>query len=145
MEPADEPFVVTSWLTSAGKAWDTLKREPADRFPGVPLASIADVPHRFTRRSVTDIMARPSCRTVVAADVDDPSVIFGFIVAEPTERVIHWVHVKHIMRRQGLAAALADAVVPEWRDGATCSYMGRTWLYFAGRWPLRFDPHAGVR
>ena len=142
MEPDDEPFVISSWLTSAGKAWDALRGTLAERFPGVTMGAVADVPHRFTRRVVTDIMARPTVKIVVAADLDDPTVIFGFIVAEPG--VVHWVHVKHIMRRQGLAAALCDAVVPEWRDGVTCTYLGRAWMHFAARWPLRFDPNAGA-
>jgi len=53
-------------------------------------------------------------RAVVACDPEDYSHIFGYIVAEYLDGVpvIHWVYVKHFLRKQGLATLLYNAVNP---------------------------------
>lgn len=135
---ADLGFIISAWLRSAGQAWSELRELPAERFAGVRVAHLADVPHRFTRNAVCRILEDAS--TIVACDPEDDGAIYGFAVYRAPD-VIHWVHVKHAMRRFGVARAmLAEAGVDPNR--ATCTYLSRAWPEWVGKLDVRFDPHA---
>lgn len=147
---SDAGFILKSWLTSAGDAWsgkDGLRNTFVTAWPETTRVGwFADVPHRFTRQAVAEILERQATRAIVACDPEDESVIYGFAVGEPDERIVHWCHVKHSLRRNGIARELLTRLVPTWRDGLTCTYVGRGFLgWMAGKAPLRFDPHAGRR
>lgn len=139
----DVGFVLSSWLKSAGDAWTTLRSTDAARFQGVPIGWFADVPHRFTRAAVAEILDRPTTRTVVACDPEDHGLIYGYAVAEPDTRIVHWCHVKHTLRRNGLATDMIARLLPDWRDGLTCTYLGRGFLGWSSKYPVHFNPHAG--
>lgn len=141
----DVGFILSSWLKSAGDAWQTLKTSDAAQWKGVQVGWFADVPHRFTRQAVAEILERRTTRAIVACDGEDPTVIFGFVVAEPDERIVHWCHVKHALRRNGIAADMMTRMLPDWRNGVRATYVGRGFLGWMSKWPLRFEPHAGRR
>lgn len=140
----DVGFIVSSWLKSAGEAWQTVRSADVSTWPsGTQVGWFADVPHRFTRAAVAEILNRPAVRAVVACDEEDPSVIYGYAIGEPETRTLHWLHVKHTLRRNGIARELLTSLIPAWRNGLTCSYVGRGFLGWMSKYPLRFNPHAG--
>lgn len=142
--PDDLGFILSSWLKSAGEAWRTLRTADAATFACTEVGWFADVPHRFTRNAVAEILQRSTVRVVVACDSDDATVIYGYAVGEPEQRIMHWCHVKHTMRRNGIAREVVSRVLPDFETaGATCTYLGRGYAAWAARWPLRFNPHAG--
>ncbi len=68
-------------------------------------------------------MAREGMQSIVAYEKDDPSFLYGFIVADPTEQrvpdganvrwwpaLVLFVFVKQNFRREGIARKLFDAV-----------------------------------
>jgi GNAT superfamily N-acetyltransferase len=143
-ENDDVGFILSSWLKSAGEAWATVRRSDASTWPqGTEVGWFADVPHRFTRTAVAEILERPTTRALVACDPDEPHVIFGYAVGEPASNVLHWVHVKHSFRREGVGRDLVTRLLPDWRSGVTCTYVGRGFLGWMAKYPLRFNPHAG--
>jgi hypothetical protein len=145
----DVGFILASWLKSAGDAWATMKHSDVSEWckhkqlAGVQVGWFADVPHRFTRSAVVEVIERPATRVVVACDVEDPTLLFGFAVTEPANRIVHWVHVKHALRRNGVAKELMTRSLPTWREGVDCTYVGRGFLGWMSKYPLRFRPHAG--
>lgn len=142
----DLGFVISSWLRSAGDAWGDMRRQDAAAFAGTEVGWFADVPHRFTRAAVTEILQRPTVQAVVACDPEDETVIYGYVIAEPSERIIHWCHVKHTLRRNGIARDLVRRVLPDAEtQGAVCTYLGRGFVGWKSKWPLTFNPHAGRR
>ena len=149
-DAGDVGFILSSWLKSAGDAWaDHLRNTDVSEWcrhqglSGTRIGWFADVPHRFTRQAVAEILERATTKALVACDPEDPTVIYGYAVAEPTKRIAHWLHVKHSMRRNGLAAGLMDRTLPTWRAGVTCTYVGRGFIGWMSRYPLKFNPHAG--
>lgn len=85
----DLPLVYHSWLHTLREAspWDVLSRT---------------VYFRGQHAVIENILARAGL--VVAALEDDPDQILGYAVAEPG--VLHWVYVKSLFRRYGVARAL---------------------------------------
>lgn len=150
-EPGDVGFILSSWLKSAGDAWGELRSSDLSQWcdhrtlSGTQVGWFADVPHRFTRAAVAEILERPTTRAVVACDAEDAETIYGFAIAEPDQRIAHWVHVKHTMRRNGIARDLMGAIIPTWRSGMVCTYVGRHFLGWMSRYNLTFNPHAGRR
>lgn len=146
-DAGDVGFILSSWLKSAGDAWaDSLRNTTIRDWSKLTDARVgwfADVPHRFTRQAVAEILDRATTRALVACDPEDPTVIYGYAVAEPANRIAHWLHVKHSMRRNGLASELMTRVLPTWREGLTCTYAGRGFIGWMSRYPLKFNPHAG--
>lgn len=142
LQPSDEAFVFSTWLTSAGDAWRTRwSREPASSFPLLTAHALAHVPHTFTRAHAADILNRRDTVTRVACLDDDPDTLLGWAAAQPG--VVHWVHVKHSMRREGLAGDLLDAVSPGWRTATLkCSFLSHVWPACRDRGVV-FDPYAG--
>ena len=132
--PDDVGFILSSWLKSAGDAWSELKTSDLSQWcdhrtmSGTQVGWFADVPHRFTRTAVAEILERPTTRAIVACDPDDPSVIFGYAIGEPDHRIVHWCHVKHALRRNGIARDLLTRLLPMWRTGLVCTYAARGFL-----------------
>lgn len=142
--PDDLGFILSSWLRSAGDAWGDLKRADASAFRGTEAGWFADVPHRFTRAAVVEITERPGAESIVACDPEAPHVLYGFIVAEPSQRIVHWCHVKHEFRRAGIGRELLYRVLPDIAtNGATCTYLGRGFIGWKTKYALTFNPHAG--
>ena len=93
-DAGDVGFILSSWLKSAGDAWaDSLRNTTIRDWSKLTDARVgwfADVPHRFTRQAVAEILDRATTRALVACDPEDPTVIYGYAVAEPANRIAHW-------------------------------------------------------
>lgn len=98
-EPADIPFIYSSWLKSYRTG------------SGLGLASGKHA-YFITYNLVIDhILEKPDAIVWVAAKEDEPNVIWGYLVAEPT--VLHYVFVKGAFRRFGVAKSLYEIAFQE--------------------------------
>jgi ribosomal protein S18 acetylase RimI-like enzyme len=145
---SDLGFILSSWLRATGDAWGDLKESTVDEWAvahgGLRVGAIADIPRRFTRHAVAEILQRPEVRVAVACDPEDAELIYGYAVCEPANDIIHWAHVKHSFRRNGIGRAMVLKLMPDFETkGATATYLGRWFLEWSNKWPLRFDPYAG--
>lgn len=89
--PRDLAFIYASWLRDA-RAADPGSLPDDLWFPA-------------HRELINRILANPAVVALIAAPVDAPDQILGFIVAEPKETLL-WVHVKEKFRTQGIARRL---------------------------------------
>jgi hypothetical protein len=92
-EPTNEdlPFIVNSWLKSA--------RE------GPTLRGLSSsVYFKEHKKLILTLLNSEDTALVIAADDADPRHILGWAAGAPG--VLHFVYVKHLLRRQGLARAL---------------------------------------
>ena len=142
---SDLGFIISTWLRGATEAWDAAKRTDIGTWStsGIKLGYIADLTRKFTRDAVTGILQRETCRAVVACDVEDDDVLYGYAVAEPGERIVHWVCTKHQFKGQGVARDMLASMMPDAARGVTCTYLPSGFVAMQSKWPVRFDPHAG--
>jgi hypothetical protein len=141
----DLGFIISTWLNGATEAWDAAKKSDVSawRTSGIRLGHFADLTRKFTRDAVANILQRETCRVTVACDVEDPDVIFGYAVAEPKVRVIHWCATKYQFKGNGIATAMVGHLIPDAKQfGVTCTYLPSGFVTMQSKWPLRFDPHA---
>lgn len=104
-EPTNEdlPFIVNSWLKS-GREGLLVK----------PLSN--EIYFQEHKRIILALLNAPESRVVIAADDACPTHILGWACgARPTQGacggpdgVLHFVYVKHLLRRQGLARQLVQ-------------------------------------
>lgn len=78
--------------------------------------SVADSTNTPTQQSIQLIdaaLANPKAFIALAVDPDDPNLIFGWIVAQPTPQgpELLWVYVKSVYRHQGIARKLLSAAL----------------------------------
>jgi hypothetical protein len=85
----ERPFVLSSWLKS---------------YRNAPAVRLADNATYYAGQAASILKTLDRAETLVAADPEDDNVIWGFIVSEG--ELIHYVYVKHLMRRNGLAHSL---------------------------------------
>lgn len=84
-----------------------------------------DIFFTFHHVVLKNILARPSTKCLLAVDEKDPSLIFGFVIAEfysspldPREiRVLHYIYTKNSFRNFGIARALLEASGLKLEDG----------------------------
>jgi hypothetical protein len=98
--PDDVSFVFSSWLKSFRDA-ATVK--------GVPSGLYYPAQHAV----IEGILQRQCCTALVACDPQDPSQIYGYVVAEYVGEglVIHFTYTKFNMRNLGIAKALVTTLV----------------------------------
>lgn len=82
---SDIHFVVNSWTRSLWKHYQHVKDFP-----------------KLHHERIVQILQHAN--VMFACDLHDPSVIFGYVVWEPD--VLHWVYVKHPIRRMKVATNL---------------------------------------
>jgi predicted GNAT family acetyltransferase len=142
---SDLGFILSTWLNGAREAWDAAKTSDVSAWApsGIRIGHFADLTRKFTRESVAGILQRETCRVVVACDVEDDDVIYGYAVAEPSKRVIHWTAVKYQFKGHGIAREMVLSLLPDAARGVTCSYLPSGFVALQSKWPVRFDPHAG--
>lgn len=94
--PGDRNFVLKTWLltlrNASHESWHVVNE---DFFAGEQVI-------------LKRVLARPSCRTLIAHPPDDPELIAGFLVFEPPV-LVHFVYTKAALRRAGVARALLEA------------------------------------
>ena len=99
-EPGDAGFVFNSWLKSY---------RDAAAVKGVPSSLYYPAQHAV----IECLLQRPCCTALVACDPQDPSQIYGYVVAEYVGDglVIHFTYTKFNMRNLGIAKALVTTLV----------------------------------
>lgn len=90
----DVPFIFSSWLKSYAKARGLAGSEKAAYFRA--------------QHAVIDRLLQRS-QVLVACDPSDPGEVWGYCVNDT--RAIHWVYVKQVFRRFGIATELLRQVV----------------------------------
>lgn len=98
-EPADISFIYATWLKSYRTG------------SGLGLASGKRAYFITYQLVIDEILAKPEAVVYVAVKPDEPFVIFGYMVAEPS--VLHYVFVKKAFFRKGIARALYNHVFLE--------------------------------
>ena len=65
------------------------------------------------RLVLDQILAKAATKVLVACKIDEPNVIYGYLVAEPTEKILHYIFVKDAFRRFQIAKTLFQTAFPE--------------------------------
>lgn len=99
----DHPFVFSNWRKGARNAMSN---------------KILPWPTYFELSSRRISEKIKNSKTVLAVHPDDPSEAFGFLCYDydDTCLTVHWLYVKSMWRRAGVASGLLDKVYPEWRS-----------------------------
>lgn len=141
---SDLGFIISTWLRGATEAWDDTRRTDVSewRSSGIRIGSFADLTRKFTRDAVVGILQRDTCRVTVACDAEDDEVIYGYAVAEPTRRIVHWACTKYQFKGQGIGHAMVESLLPDAAKGVTVTYLPAGFLTMQSKWPVRFDPNA---
>jgi GNAT superfamily N-acetyltransferase len=93
MCPGDVPLVLNSWLKSYRDCPATWGVGNDDYF-------------RVQKAVISKLLGR--CNVAIACDTADPDQIFGWLAWEetPGEVVVHYIYVKHLFQRMGVAKQL---------------------------------------
>lgn len=103
--PGDEPFIFSSWLKSYQKARE---RKLAD----IDRSARLDTRRFYEAQDLTIKRLLRRCGALVVHGSANPSDIFGYLISEPVPsgRVVHWLYVKQVFRRMGLAGHLLEVL-----------------------------------
>lgn len=85
----DGTFIHNSWLESS---WYRNKRVPNAK--------------RLMSNRIVKVMEHS--KILVACDPEDDEIIYGYVLYE--DDAVHWVYVKYLFRKQGLATLLLSAI-----------------------------------
>ncbi len=93
----DMKFVLRAWMTGfQGHGWSPMCK-PNEYF-------------EHQQRLISDLAQSDHVRLIVACDVSNPQQLYGFACGEPvtatTPLVMHWVYIKQVFRRLGVAREL---------------------------------------
>jgi GNAT superfamily N-acetyltransferase len=118
MQAEDESFLHDTWARS-------YQRSPSAR---IVSSKLFYQWHRHVRNA---ILARST--TLVLRDPDDPTYIYGYIVAEPIDDalVVHWAYIRSSERGAGHGYRLLDAALALHPHATKLLYTHRT--YFANK------------
>lgn len=126
-EEADVPFILSSYLRGN-------RQEGALRHMTHPAYYAQQTP-------VAVAMVR-TARVLIAADVEDPWHILGWIAFSVTpagELIVHYVYVKSAVRRFGVARRLFQHVNPT-GAAVVATHTGRAFEALRGRYRLAYAP-----
>src|ERR1017187_7149175 len=93
----DIPFIYSTWLRSFRN----------DSFVGLSVKK--NVFFDNYQLILDRILSKSNTKTLVACKIDEPNVIYGYLVAEPNESVLHYAFVKESFWGLGIAKALFHA------------------------------------
>jgi len=110
MQPGDVPLVLNSWLKSyrdCPASWGTGN----------------DDYFRTQKTVISKLMTK--CNVAIACDPQDDDQIFGWLAWEDSKEdiVVHYIFVKHIFQRMGVARRLWEHASPGQRD-VVATHMG---------------------
>ena len=121
LRESERPFVLSSWLRS---------------YRNAPTMRLVDNATYYAKQAELILAVLDASRTTVAADPEDDTVIWGFIVVEYD--VCHYAYVKHLMRRNGIAREMwLAAGSPPWASALT--HAGEA-IFKAKNGVIKFDP-----
>lgn len=127
--PSDFPFVLSSWLRSYRKARAVSQVSGLVYFQG-------------QEERIRRIASRAN--VAVACNPEDPSTILGYVVFEPAPSggVVHYVYVKELVRRCGLASRLMAEVPGPFRSH-THETESTASQALKARFPSVYNPYLG--
>lgn len=98
--PDDQGFICDAWFKAARSASKASESIPLELYQPRQLAHME--------------RALANARALVMCHPEDPTELIGFIVYHclGPSLVIHWIYVRHMFRRQGLARELTRSVHP---------------------------------
>lgn len=104
-----------------------------------------DVFHTKYHRAVTDLLAKCSVR--VAVDIEDPDMIYGFVVAQRTRGavlLVHFAYTKDLYRGRGVASALLSKIIDDAspKEGYITGLGSMVWVghYMENKFGYKYDP-----
>lgn len=122
---SDLPMVRDHWLSSLGAQ--------------KPWADLPNAWYQAAGRALLGILLARSTVLVAAAPID-PDEIYGFIVAEPHVRALHWLYTKHPFRRGHVATRLMRHTFERLgADAIDCTVSTPAIRHHRERWNLRFS------
>jgi GNAT superfamily N-acetyltransferase len=142
----DVGFIIRTWLDGTRDAWAVTRQETVKQWAAteIKLRHFVSLDGRMNRHVAAEILQRDACRVSVACDVEDPDVIFGYVISEPAARILHWVAVKWDFQRRGIGRALLKHALPDFgRKTTTMTFLPRGFVSASEQYALRFDPYAG--
>lgn len=129
--PGDLGFILKPWLlTLRNASHESWHVDNEDFFPGEEVA-------------LKRVLARPTCRALIAHAADDPDLNLGCLICEAPD-VCHFVYVKAGVRRHGVARALLQAAGLDPERGLVASTLTHdvTKGWIRSRFPLvRRNPY----
>jgi hypothetical protein len=139
--PDDEPFIFSTWLRSHKENGDWPHRLPIPRCIHPQRCACC----RFSSRRyfdehkhvVMDLVKH--AQTIVAVNPARPAQILGFVTFEPGG-FLHWVDVKKVYRRNGMASNLMAAAGFRFTDKVVCSHWSIGADNLTAKFPLLYDP-----
>ena len=119
----ERAFVLSSWLKS---------------YRNAPHMRLVDNDTYYAKQAANIIAMLDCSQCLVAADPEEDTVLWGFIVVEYD--YCHYAYVKHLMRHHGIARSLWHAAgKPQWASALT--HAGEA-IFRKHKNVLRFDPFA---
>ncbi len=123
--PTDRGFVVTRWRSSLRK------RSPyRDLDAGFYHAAMGVI--------IDAVLSDPGTDVLVASDVEDPDVVLGFVVADPYQRLLHYMYTRTRLRGRGVASRLIDAAFSG-TEPVTATIATAPLRRHAKRWGVQID------
>jgi len=138
---SDIPFIMDSWTISFmqhvfAKAMSNKAKN--DQYIGEQVRGFRPL----IRALIASILYRAGA--LIACDADDYDHIIGYIIAEYISGVpvVHWVHVKHWARNNGIAKLMFAAINPNYERQQTIITFDTNQLRKCGvieKYPLKYD------
>lgn len=123
----DIPFIYSTWLNS-------YKHDSA-----AGLSVTKTIFYEQYRLVLDHILASGDTVTLVACKSDEPNVIFGYVVADPTSAILHYAFVKESFQRLGIAKDLFARALPGC-SAVVVSHLTNFANEIARRHSLTFNP-----
>ena len=105
VQPEDIPFLYSTWLNSYRNDSET------------GLSVRKSIFFESYRLILDYILQKNTTKVLVACKPDEPNVIYGYMVAEPSDNVLHYVFVKEAFQRFGIANSLQQQLFPNTSSG----------------------------
>lgn len=94
------------------------------------------------RALIDRILTRPAVSAAHAFVPGEPGETFGYAVAEPERRVLHWVYTKPDYRKRHVATRLLRYVFGDFDQPIVASIQTRALQHRAPAWNVRVDTYA---
>lgn len=127
----DAPFIFNSWLKSF---------RPSFFGHGIP----NDIFYREHHKIIQKLLKQQ--KVLVACDMKDPSVIYGYVVYGTIEGIstVHYVYTKHTFRQMRIATALLEAVKHDRSLAGICTHMTKHGKSLAEKHNLVYHPYVAL-
>jgi len=107
-----------------------------------PFADMADNVYFPAQRKELEIMLKAS-DVLVACNPEDPGHVFGYVLSEKfhTSTVVHFIYVKHAVRKFGIAKMLFDLVAQHQSTTLVTHVTQTNFSRLATKYGLVYDPY----